>query len=293
MGILTTGSLSLRKTPKITEKEFSDLRTFIYDKTGISIPEKRKYLLENRLGKRLNELGLKSYAEYYKFLRFDASRNAEMDKLCEKITTNETSFFRDVKQLNVFKQHVLPQIIKEQEAKGRKELHIWCAGCSSGEEPYTLAIMLHEMLGMSIIGWRIKISAYDLSPAMLAKCRRGVYGKYALRTTPKGMLTKYFEPLKDGQYKVRPKVSKLVSFAPINLSDRMACKRVPKSQVVFCRNVIIYFDDPMKKQVIQAFYDNLHPGGYLFLGHSESIHKLSRSFKPEIKPGGMCYRKQI
>jgi len=291
MGLLTSSSLTLRKTAKISDKEFDDLRKFIYDNTGIDIPSRRRYLLENRLGARLTELKLSSFAEYHHYLTRDPNRATEMEKLCEKITTNETSFFRDIKQLNVFRNEVLPDILKAQEATGRKELNIWCAGCSSGEEPYTLAIMILEELGMKVIGWRIRISAHDLSPAMLAKCRKGVYGEYSFKTTPKGMILKYFEKLPDGNYQIRPKVQKLVSFGPINLSDRAAIKRVPKSHILFCRNVIIYFDENMKKQVLASFFDNLLPGGILFLGHSESIHKLSNAFKPVIKPGGICYRK--
>ena len=291
MGLLTSNSLTLRKTPKITDKEFEDLRKFIYDKTGIDIPSRRRYLLENRFAKRLGELGLSSFGQYYEYLRFDPSRTQEMDKLCERITTNETSFFRDIKQLNVFRNDILPETLKAQEKAGKKELHIWCAGCSSGEEPYTLAIMLHELLGMSIISWRIRISAHDLSPAMLRKCREGLYGDYAFKTTPKGIITKYFDKQGD-MFKIRPKVQKLVTFGPINLSDRMALKRVPKSHILFCRNVIIYFDIAMKQQVLGSFYDNLLPGGHLFLGHSESVHKLSKAFKPVLKPGGICYKKE-
>ncbi len=291
MGVLGS-TLTLRKIPKISDAEFAQLRDFIYDKTGISIPDKRKYLLENRLGTRLTELSLSSYKDYYDYLRLDPGRTKEMEALCERITTNETSFFRDIKQLTVFKDHILREVLEKQEQSGRKELNIWSAGCSSGEEPYTLAIMLHEVLGMGIIGWRIRITANDLSPAMLAKCRAGVYGDYALRTTPKGMLVKYFDAMGDGQYKIKPKVQKLVSFGPINLSDRAMVRRIPSSQIVFCRNVIIYFDDPMKKQVVGSFYDNLVPGGYLFLGHSESIHKLSTAFKPVFKPGGITYLKE-
>jgi chemotaxis protein methyltransferase CheR len=290
MGVLGS-SLTLRKQPKISDAEFAQLRDFIYDKTGISIPDKRKYLLENRLGVRLQELNLASFKDYYDYLRLDANRTREMDALCERITTNETSFFRDIKQLTMFKDHILRETIERQEQAGRKELSIWSAGCSSGEEPYTLAILLHEVLGMSIIGWRIRITANDLSPAMLAKCRRGVYGDYALRTTPKGMLTKYFDDVGGGEFQIKSKVQKLVSFGPINLSDRTQLRRVPPSQIVFCRNVIIYFDDPMKKQVVSAFYDNLVPGGHLFLGHSESIHKLSTAFRPVFKPGGIAYVK--
>ncbi len=284
-------SLSLRKTAKISDEEFAQLSRFIYDTTGISIPDKRKYLLENRLGTRLKELGLNSFKEYYDYLRLDKNKSLEMDRLCERITTNETSFYRDIRQLSIFQNDILKEHLKAQEAAGKKELFIWSAGCSSGEEPYTLAIMIHEVLGMSIIGWNIRITANDLSPAVLAKAKEGLYTDYALRTTPKGIITKYFDQEGD-TYRVKPRVKKLVTFGSINLSDKMALKRVPKSHIVFCRNVIIYFDDTMKQHVISAFYDNLLPDGHLFLGHSESIHKLSTAFKPILKPGGICYKKE-
>ncbi len=290
MPLPNLGTLNLRDAPKISDQEFKELRDYIYSLTGIDIPAERKYLLENRLGPRLKELGLKSFADYARHLRLGTGRDAELEKLFEKVTTNETSFFRDQKQLDVVRDKILPAIIDKQ-SKGAKELSIWCAGCSSGEEPYTLGIMLHEMLRMAIIGWRIRITANDLSPAMLAKARAGLYNDYAIRTTPKDILDRYFAK-ETGGYRIHPKVQKLVSFGPINLNDSLAVKRVPKSQVVFCRNVIIYFDDEMKKKVISGFYDNLQPDGYLVLGHSESIHKVSRAFTPIMQPGGIVYQKQ-
>lgn len=287
---LPTSGLALRKNAKISDEEFALLSKFIYDNMGISIPDKRKYLLENRLGSRLKELGLKTFKEYYDYLRLDKNRTLEMDKLCEKVTTNETSFYRDVRQLGVFQNDILKEVIKKQEEAGKKELFIWSAGCSSGEEPYTLAIMICEVLGMAVMGWKIRITANDLSPAMLKKAKEGLYTEYALRTTPKGIINKYFDKEGDG-FRVKARVKKLIQFGPVNLSDRMSLKRIQRSNIVFCRNVIIYFDDNMKKQVIGSFYDNLIPGGYLFLGHSESIHKLSTTFKPVLKPGGMCYQR--
>jgi chemotaxis protein methyltransferase CheR len=287
---LLPSSLNLRKTPPLTNQEFEDLRRFIYSLTGIHIPEKRKYLLENRLGSRIKDLGLKSFAEYHRFLRSDPGRVQEIEILCEKITTNETSFFRDTRQLKVVQDHVLSPLLAQKQASGKKELRIWSAGCSSGEEPYTLAMMLHEALRLSIIGWDIRISANDISRAVLAKASRGIYTAHALRTTPEDILTKYFTPEARG-YKIHPKVQKMVSFSRINLNERAEIKKVPKSEIIFCRNVIIYFDEAMKKKVINAFYDNLLPGGVLVLGHSESIHKISRAFKPIIKQGGMFYQK--
>jgi chemotaxis protein methyltransferase CheR len=153
-----------------------------------------------------------------------------------------------------------------------------------------LAILISEVLKAELSLWDIKITANDLSEAVLAAARRGEYSDYALRTTPKDIVGKYF--IKEGPiYKIDPKMKKLISFGPINLSDRQAVKQVERSQIVFCRNVIIYFDDEMKKQVIGAFYDNLLPSGYLLIGHSESLHNISRTFKPEHHAGTIVYRK--
>lgn len=189
---LSIGNLSLRKSPKMSNNEFKELTAFIYDKTGIAIPERRKYLIENKLSKRLEELKLSSYADYVKYLKFSPQKESEFKKLCELITVNETSFFRDIKQLTLFRNVILPEIIQKREKEGKKEIKIWSAGCSSGEEPYTLGIILHEILKMSIISWRIQIYANDISPAVLMKARKGVYNQYSLRTTPDNMLEKYF-----------------------------------------------------------------------------------------------------
>ena len=284
------GSLTLRRKPKISDMEFKQLRDFIYKISGIYIQERRKYLIESRLGNRLNELGLEAFSEYLKILTSPTTRDKELDKLFEQITTNETSFFRDLKQLDAFRNFVLDYWLKKQEAANRKQINIWSAGCSSGEEPYTLAMMLHETLKMGIIGWRAKIIARDLSPAMIVKAKRGVYSEYAFKTTPEDMKKKYFLPDASG-FKVHPKVQKLCDFGLINLNNDTAIKRIPPSQIIFCRNVIIYFDDEMKKRVLQSFYDNLVPGGFLVLGHSESIHKYNTPFKPIIKIGGVFYQK--
>ncbi len=275
---------------KVSDEEFRQLRDFIYQQCGIFIGENRKYLIENRLASRLRELNLKSYNEYYNFLRFDPNKRAELSRLFEVVTTNETSFYRNPPQLQVFQDVVLKNITDGLRKEGRKKLRIWSAGCSTGEEPYTLAIILHELLRQEVPAWDIKITANDLSEAVLTSARQGVYSEYALRTTPKEIIAKYF--IKDGvNYKIDPKLKHLVSFGQINLNDKMQLARVERSHIVFCRNVIIYFDDDMKRRVIGAFYDNLLPGGALLIGHSESLHNISRAFKPEHHKGTIVYRK--
>lgn len=281
-----------RKDLHITDEEFLLIRDFIYQQCGIFIAENRKYLVENRLSNRIKELNLKSYNEYYNYLRFDNNKRQELTKLFEVVTTNETSFFRNPPQLEVFQRVVLADAIADARKAGTKKLRIWSAGCSTGEEPYTLAIILHETLRGEIDAWDIKITANDLSEAVLAAARRGIYNEYALRTTPKEMVAKYFK--KEGNvYKIDQALKRLVSFGQINLSDKEMLKRVEKSQIVFCRNVIIYFDDEMKRKVINAFYDNLLPKGVLIIGHSESLHNISRAFQLEHHKGTILYRKSV
>lgn len=288
MGSLFSKSISLRKSIQISDDEFVQLRDFIYEKSGIYVDIKRKYLFESRFSKRLSELGLQAFSDYIKLLKFDRK---ELNTLFELVTTNETSFCRDMKQLEAFQNNVLKEVIDRQRAAGKLELNIWSAGCSSGEEPYTLSILLHEALKMELARWRVKITAVDLSPPMIERAKKGVYGEYAFKTTPDAIKNRYFS--KDpGGWKVKPTVAKLVDFQQMNLNDSMALKRVARSQIVFCRNVIIYFDDDMKKRVISSFYDNLLPEGYLMLGHSETLHKVATAFKPIYHPGTIAYKKE-
>lgn len=288
---LFSSSISLRKGIAITDEEFVQLRDFIYEKSGIFVDEKRKYLFESRFRKRLQELGLSSFGDYLKYVKFDSRRKEELLVLFELITTNETSFYRDIKQLESFQNNVLAEVLESQRKAGRLELNIWSAGCSSGEEPYTLAILLHETLGMEISRWRIRITAVDISMAMIKKAREGLYTEYAMKTTPEEAQKKYFTK-ETGGWRIKPEIAKLVDFKPMNLNEPAAVKRVARSQIVFCRNVIIYFDEAMKKRVINAFYDNLLPGGYLMLGHSESLHKITKAFKPVFHPGTIAYKKE-
>lgn len=291
MSGLFNKSLSLAKDVNVTDDEFVQLRDFIYQQSGIFIAENRKYLVENRLSNRIKELNLKTFGEYYYYLRFDLKRKEELTKLFEVITTNETSFYRNPPQLKVFQEKILPETLESIRKQGPKKLRIWSAGCSTGEEPYTIAMILSEVLKAELSLWDIKITANDLSEAVLNAARQGRYNEYALRTTPREIVDKYFIK-KDSVYDVQPRLKSLITFAPINLSDRMMLKRNEKSHIILCRNVIIYFDDEMKRQVIESFYDNLLPGGCLLIGHSESLHNISRTFKPEHNVGTIVYRKQ-
>lgn len=290
MSSLFSKTISLRKDLKISDAEFVQLRDFIYSQSGIFVADSRKYLVENRLAARLKELDLNSFAEYHYYLQYDPGRRQELNRLFEVITTNETSFYRNPPQLKVFQDQVLPDVLDRLRSQRQKRLRIWSAGCSTGEEPYTLAIILMEVLRTELSSWDIRITANDLSEAVLAAARQGVFNEYTLRTTPKEIVARYFN--QDGsRFVIRPEVKRLVSFGQINLSNRDQLKRVDRSQIVFCRNVIIYFDDAMKKKVVGSFYENLAPGGFLVLGHSETLHKISSAFRPKFISGAVAYQK--
>ena len=283
--------ISSGKEFSIADSEFTQLRDYVYKISGIYVADNRKYLMENRLANRLKQLNLKSFSEYYYYLQYDPGRKDEVNRLFEVITTNETSFYRNPPQLQVFEEKVLPETLEKLRKAGTRKLRIWSAGCSTGEEPYTLAIIIMEVLGAELASWDVKITSNDLSERVVRAARKGVYNDYTLRTTPPAMVEKYFE--REGDlFRVKPEPKRLVSFGQINLNDRAQLKLVERSHVLFCRNVIIYFDDEMKKRVINAFYDNLLPGGYLFIGHSESLHNISRAFKPVHYPGAIVYQKE-
>jgi len=289
---LFSKTATLREELQISDSEFVQLRDFIYEQTGIFIGDNRKYLLENRLANRLKEHSLNSFGEYYYFLKYDPGRREELNRLFAVITTNETSFFRNPPQLKVFQESILPSILKAKRARGDRKLRIWSAGCSTGEEPYTLGIILHEVLRQDLRSWDIKITANDLSGDVIKSAENGVYMEYTLRSTPQDILSRYFVAEGGGRHRIVPEVKKLVAFGVLNLSDRFQLKRIEPSDIIFCRNVIIYFDDEMKKKVISGFYDNLCAGGHLFLGHSESLHNVSRAFKPCHYPGAIVYTKE-
>ena len=285
---LNTGILSLTREVKLTEDEFRKLAQFVYDLLGIHIPEKRRYLFENRLSDRLRELSLKSFSDYLNYLRYDTGRHQELDRLIERVTTNETSFFRDTAQLDIFSQKLLPNLIAARLKSGNHKLRIWSAGCSSGEEPYTLAVLTLEKLGASASQWDVRVLGTDISDAMLDKASEGVYSPYALRTTPEPVLKRYFQD-QDGQKSVHAVLRKLVRFERINLTDTAAMKRLGPADVIFCRNVIIYFDDDVKRRVATSFRDKVAEDGYLVLGHSESLRNITRSFLPMPGVGSPIY----
>jgi chemotaxis protein methyltransferase CheR len=273
---------------QMSNEQFRSLAKIIYDRSGIHFPDTKKYILESRLTHRLQELEMDSFDQYVALLSMGPYQQDEFQEMFNRITINETSFFRNDAQLDVFEKRTLPELL---EARAKtKRLRIWSAACSTGDEPFTLAILLHRTLGVRLTDWKIEILGTDISERALNVAQSGEYTSYSVRSTPKMVMDKYFKF--DGRsYKLSEDIRNMVSFEKHNLKDRLAAKRHGTWDVIFCRNVLIYFDDEMKKQVIGMFSDQLAEDGTLFIGHSERIKDISDKFDQIPIPQGFCYRK--
>lgn len=271
----------------MTDEIFTQLRDFIYEKTGIYVPDSKKYFLENRLSRILREKNLPSFEDYLYFLKYSANKH-DFTRLFDSITTKETFFFRESQQFEVFINILLPQIINENFRSGRKEIRIWSAGCSTGEEPYTIAMLLLEK--PDLVGIKKEIYASDISESALISARKGIYSSYSVRNIPGQYLVKYFKN-SEGGYVLSDTVKSMVKFMNINLIEEKEVKQFKAIDTVFCRNVLIYFDDKAKKKVVSHIYDVLRPGGFLFVGTSESLHNITKAFRPIVINKVIVYQK--
>ena len=273
---------------KLTDKEFADLRKIIYDRSGIHFQDSKKYVLESRLGKRLEELGLDSYAEYVQFLSIGPYQTDEFQEMFNRITINETSFFRNEPQLDVFENIALAKLIEAR--KATKRLRIWSAACSTGEEPFTMAIQVQRTLGVRLADWHIEILGTDISEKCLLAAQKGVFPQFSFRSVNPLIVKRYFKEEK-GLFTLDPTIRQMVSFEKQNLKDTLAAKRRGLWDVIFCRNVMIYFDDEMKSRVVKGFHDALAPDGFLFIGHSETLRNLNVAFTALPIPQAFAYQK--
>ncbi|MDO8426504.1 MAG: protein-glutamate O-methyltransferase CheR [Deltaproteobacteria bacterium] len=281
-------TLGIDTRPKLSNEAFGLLRDIIYAKSGMFFPESKKYLLEKRLVKRLEEKNLKTFEDYYYFLTYDPEKNKELYKLINCVVTNETSFFRDVMQLDSFTKGVIPKLVREKTNAGKRNLKLWSAACSTGEEPFTLGMMLLEELNGR--GFSVEILGSDISDHVLKSAEAATYEKYTLRNTPEQYLRRYFNNNGDS-YTVAKKVQDLVKYRKINLIDSVETRAVRDIDVIFCRNVLIYFDDSSRRKAVNHLYDSLAKGGYLFLGFSETLHTVTRLFRPVSFERTVVYQK--
>lgn len=273
--------------PEMSPEEFHLLRDHVYAHCGILVREDMKFVMERRLWPRLVALGLPDFGSYYRYLRYDAQRRAELEAAVEALTTHETYFFREPVQLRAFSEELLP-LLQRRNAASRR-LRIWSAGCSTGEEAYTLAMLLQESYLFE--GWDVEVYGTDISRRVIAQARRAEYGPSALRATSPEQQARFFVPLGGNKVRVRDDVRAWVSFGHLNLLDDEAVRLVPRMDVIFCRNVMIYFDAPARKRLVALLRETLVPGGYLLLGHSENLLSLSADFELVHLRGDLVYRK--
>src|SRR4030067_73446 len=230
-------TLGVNSKPRLSIETFGLRRDIIYAKCGIFFPEAKKYFLEMRLARRLEEMSLKSFEDYYSYLNYDSQRAKELTHLFNSIVTNETSFFRDLPQLDAFRKGVVPKVLDEKAKASSKTLKLWSAACSTGEEPLTIAMMLLED-GVQTKGLNIDILASDISDNVLKPAAAGVYEKYSLRNTPENYLKKYF--LHSGEsYTAENKVRELAQYRKVHLIDSIEMRMIRGMDIIFCRNVLI------------------------------------------------------
>lgn len=274
----------------LSDELFDDMRNLIYDKCGIYYTDSKKYLLESRLSKRLAVNKMDNFEDYYKLLATRASKE-ELESLFEVITINETYFFRAPFQFDAFEKILVPEILKKRITQPNPVFRIWSAASSSGEEAYTLAILVLERLRHRFPRVQFQILGSDISNQVLESARQGLYKQYAIRNIPENLLEKYFT--KEGSnFRVKNEVKSLVKFVNLNLYDHVAMSKVKNCDVIFCANVLIYFDIPSKQKVVSNLYNSLNKGGYLFIGYSESLHGISKAFKLVHLPKAMAYKKE-
>ncbi len=269
-------------------EDFRLIRDFIQSKSGIYFSDNAKPILEKRVARLVKARRLRSYRDYYYFLRYDRQKEEELDAVIDSVTTNETYFFREERQLKAFREEILPELHAAKLARRDRTLRVWSAGCSSGEEPYTLAMLIIE--SKLFRDWHVDIFASDINRRVLQIARKGVYGKSSFRVTEKADRDRYFKEV-DGRWRINDEVKKYVNFSRLNLVDLTKISLLRTMDLICCRNVIIYFDLLTKKSMIQSLEGKLVPGGYLMLGHSESLINITQAFELKHLKNDLVYQK--
>ena len=253
----------------ISTEEFQDIRRLVYDRFGINLTDQKRGLVVGRLQRVLRNKGFKNFSEYHEYIKRDQSGQALVE-LVNRISTNYTYFYRENAHFDYFFRTVLPWLTSELKKGNSRDLRVWSAGCSSGQEPYMLVMLMMEFFGADYNNWDAGVLATDISAAALNTALAGVYPGEQISMLPKALSTKYFVKSGPDQWVVKEAVKKEVTFRTFNLmTDPFPFKK--QFQVIFCRNVMIYFDGPTRAALVNRFYRSTVTGGYLFIGHSESL----------------------
>jgi chemotaxis protein methyltransferase CheR len=269
----------------LTDEEFRLFRSLIHQESGMFLKDGKKDFLENKLAKRMKATNITTPYWYYRFVT--ENRQQELIVLLDSLTVNETAFFRNLPQFDLFRNVVLPDLVSRKRASGDRTLRIWSAGSSTGEEPYSIAIAVLQTL-FDASDWDIRIFASDISLKCLETAHRGEYAAARVRgAVPDALVDRYFRE-EAGAYRVQNQVRRLVIFDYHNLKHEGGPTLL---DAVFCRNVMIYFDEEEQKRLVNKFHRSLVPGGYLLLGHSESLYGWNMDFQFVYEDKGTAYRK--
>ncbi len=275
--------------PAITDGDFAKFRDFFYRKTGIHFDESKRYFVDKRLIERIEATGCRDFRQYFVNLRFEAA-GGELQELVNSMTVNETYFFREYYQFDCMVKDMLEEIVKTRRPGSR--IKIWSIPSSTGEEPYTIAIYLLERW-KRINEYDVEIMSSDIDTGVLAAAQRGIYSPRSVGQIPKPYLDKYFTKNRDGDYAVSRDLVSAVEFSRVNLSEPSETRRFREVDIIFCRNLLIYFDDHSRRLAADAFFDALNPGGFVCLGHSESMSRISSLFTVRRFPDAMVYQRPI
>ena len=274
----------------MSDAEFRMFAELLRNHCGLHFGAETRFLLEKRVNRRMSQRSLTNYSSYHYELRNASQQDGELAQLIDDVTTNETYFFRERGQLRALVGEIFPEVLMQRRERGNRPVTVWSAGCASGEEPYSIAILARET-GMDP-GSDLRVYASDISRRMLRKARQGMYRESSFRETETHLRDRYFEE-KDGQWKVSDEIKRHVDFIHINLMDRSKIALLGAMDVILCRNVIIYFDMESKRKLIGTFEEKLRPGGHLLLGHSESLINLSTSLELRHLKNDLVYRRPI
>ena len=290
MSFLGLIDLSTSRESELSQDAFEFLRKVIYNETGIFFPDNKKYLMASRLEQRVSACGLNNFTTYISRLK-NGTLQAELPQLINAITINETFFFRNDTQLAALETDILPNVLANRQQSAGRTVKIWSAACSSGEEPYTLAIIIREKIQPLYPQFHFEIIGTDIDINVLNTARKGLYREYAIRKLPAAYLQKYFRQ-QDDFHALHPDIMNMVHFRQLNLFDNSQVPLMNNFDIIICANALIYFDLESKRKVVGSLYNSLRRGGYLLLGYSESLYGLSQAFKPVHLGRTIAYNKE-
>lgn len=273
----------------LSEPVFNQLRAIVRERAGIDFPDEKQYLLESRVRPRLVACGVSSFEEYVRYLEQAHDPN-EITHLLNAVTINETSFFRHSAQFEALGEVLIPEVIRQRRSNGSHKVRLWSAACSAGDEAYSLAILIKERVKPRYPHLEFQIIGTDIDTDVLERARAGRYRKRAVRNVPTAYLHKYFQR-SDGAFELHSSIREMVTFRSLNLTDMQDMRRMQDFDVIMCANVLIYFSQPKKRQVLNSMHRSLRPGGYLLVGGSEALGDAAARFESVQEEGALAYRR--